>query len=179
MGYVQKHLAPGEEVLLEAKMHQALWMLPFGQVLVMAVVVAACFGGMLYLGSTGKDELAAAGLIPIAIGVVAALNALVWIAVIPNHLGAYLGMQFVVTNKRIIRKYGFFGAEIQELPLDKVETLTASQKSIWGRIFGYGQVQVHGMGGTSFGATHVANPVGFRNQAAAILEDVAARRQAG
>lgn len=179
MGYVEKHLAPGEEVLLAAKMHQALWMLPFGQVLAMAVVIAASVFTILYFGSTGDDLLAGAALIPLAIAVVAAGNALVWIAVIPNHLGAYLGMQFVVTNKRIVRKYGFFGAEILELPLDKVETLTASQKSIWGRIFGYGQVQVHGMGGTSFGATHVANPVAFRNQAAAILEEAAARRQLG
>lgn len=167
MSYIDKTLDPGEKVLLKARMHSALWMLPIAQTLLMVVVILLAGGGTILVGST---KFAGFGLIPLAIVVVAAGNALIWIIVIPNHVAAYLGMEFVVTNKRIVRKYGLIRAELKELPLRKVESLTASQKGLWGRLFGYGEIDVHGIGGTNFGITHAADPMDFRRKALAIME---------
>ena len=168
MSYIDKTLGPGEKVLLKARLHPALWMLPIAQTVLMAVVILIAGGGTILMGST---EYAGFGLIPLAIVVVAAGNALVWILVIPNHIAAYLGMEFVVTNKRIVRKYGLIRAELRELPLSKVESLTAGQKGIWGRLLGYGEIDVHGISGTRFGITHAADPLGFRRKALEILEE--------
>jgi uncharacterized membrane protein YdbT with pleckstrin-like domain len=168
MGYLEKNLFSGEEVLLEAKLHPALWLLPIAQTVLMLIVIAIAFGGALGLGST---DAAALGIVGLAVAVVAAGNGLVWVLLIPNHIMAYLGLKMVVTNQRIIRKYGLFRTGLQELPLDKIETLTASQKGFWGKIFGYGDIDVQGIGGTHFGITHVSRPMDFRRKAMAILEN--------
>lgn len=168
MSYIDKTTGPGEQVLLRARLHPALWMLPIDQTLLMAIVILLAGGGTILIGGT---EYAEFGLIPLAIIVVAAGNALIWILLIPNHIAAYLGMDFVVTNKRIVRRYGLMRAELMELPLNKVESLTAGRKGIWGRLLGYGEINVHGMGGTRFGITHAADPLGFRRKALEILEE--------
>lgn len=50
-----------------------------------------------------------------------------------------------VTNKRIIRKYGWISRQTQEMKLSSVETVTINQ-SVLGRIFDYGDVLVTGKG---------------------------------
>jgi len=168
MGYLKKILSPGEEILLTVKLHPALWLLPIAQVGLMLVVIAVALGGAVGLGAIDK---AAFGLIGLAVAVVAAGNGLVWLLLIPNHIAAYLGLEMVITNQRIIRKYGLLRTGLQELRLGRVKALTASQKGLWGKLFGYGEINVTGLGGSGFGITHVSHPMEFRHKALAILEN--------
>ena len=48
---------------------------------------------------------------------------------------------WAVTNLRIIDEFGVFSLNSKESPLDKINNVTYNQ-SIWGRIFGYGNVQI-------------------------------------
>lgn len=69
--------------------------------------------------------------------------------IIPFILICYLGYKIVqrnnnlwaVTNLRVIDEFGVFSHNSKESPLDKINNVTYKQ-SIWGRIFGYGNVQI-------------------------------------
>lgn len=175
MGLIQKSLSPGEEILLEAQLHSALWLLPIAQFVLMGFVVAVALGGAFFAGES--EATAAFGIVGLVAAVLAGGNGLIWLFLVPNHIGAYLGSEFVVTNQRVVRKYGLIRAGLQELPLDKVESLTVSQKGIWGRMLGYGEIRVNGMGGSSFEFTHVTQPMKFRREALDILAGVSSARQ--
>ena len=69
--------------------------------------------------------------------------------IIPLVLLLNLGYQIVqrnnnlwaVTNLRVIDEFGVFSHNSKESPLDKINNVTYEQ-NIWGRIFGYGNVQI-------------------------------------
>ena len=48
---------------------------------------------------------------------------------------------WAVTNLRVIDEFGVFSHNSKESPLDKINNVTYEQ-NIWGRIFGYGNVQI-------------------------------------
>ena len=47
--------------------------------------------------------------------------------------------EFVVTNRRVIRKAGLFAREIEQAPLDKIQDITVAQ-GVWGRLLNFGTV---------------------------------------
>ena len=69
--------------------------------------------------------------------------------IIPLLLFGYLGYRVIertnniwaVTNWRVIDEYGFFAHNSKESPLDKINNVNYHQ-SVWGRIFGFGDVQI-------------------------------------
>jgi len=65
---------------------------------------------------------------------------------------------WAVTNLRIVDEYGVFSNNSKESPLDKINNVTYNQ-SFWGKIFGYGNVQIQTaaeIGSTSY--SFVENP---------------------
>jgi uncharacterized membrane protein YdbT with pleckstrin-like domain len=67
-----------------------------------------------------------------------------------------------VTTHRFIMKTGWIRRDTQEISLDNIEGVQVHQ-SIWGRIFGFGELIVQG---TGVDAVHLpkmlGDPVGFR-----------------
>ena len=69
--------------------------------------------------------------------------------VVPFILMCFLGYKIIerknnlwaVTNLRVIDEYGVFSLNSKESPLDKINNVSYNQ-SIWGRMFGYGNVQI-------------------------------------
>ena len=69
--------------------------------------------------------------------------------IVPLILGCYLFYKIIqrknnlwaVTNLRVIDEFGVFTLNSKESPLDKINNVTYNQ-SVWGRIFGYGNVQI-------------------------------------
>ena len=56
----------------------------------------------------------------------------------------YINWRFnlwTVTNMRVVDESGFFSRHSKESPLDKINNVEYNQ-SIWGRIFGYGKVEI-------------------------------------
>ena len=71
--------------------------------------------------------------------------------------------EFGVTTKRVVHKYGIIGRESDEMQLSSVETVEISQ-SAWGRIFGFGEVQLTGRGTSNLNLKGMADPLEVKKQ---------------
>jgi uncharacterized membrane protein YdbT with pleckstrin-like domain len=149
MGYVEQNLMPGEQIILEAKLHWAI----FGGPAIIAGV-----GLLLLIGSLSGSDNTRVGIcclswIVLLFGVLYAARAMV----------SYFTTEFAVTDKRIIAKTGFLRRRSLELLLSKVESIGVHQP-ILGRIFDYGTIVVVGTGGTEESFPHIAGPMDFRRR---------------
>ena len=67
----------------------------------------------------------------------------------------------VVTDRRVIAKYGFIARHTFEVQLSRVEGVNLNQ-SILGRLLGYAAVDIHGTGGGHVPVPFIKNPEAFR-----------------
>jgi uncharacterized membrane protein YdbT with pleckstrin-like domain len=58
----------------------------------------------------------------------------------------YSNMEYYITNKRLLIKYGVFSTVIVDMPIEKIESLVYTQ-NFFGKLFNYGTVFVSGIGG--------------------------------
>lgn len=86
-------------------------------------------------------------------------------------LGAYSGMkallvvmttELVITNKRVVSKFGILQRNSMDTNLNKIEGVTFHQGFL-GHLFGYGTVVVRGTGGDHQGIPYIRHPEDFRN----------------
>lgn len=63
-----------------------------------------------------------------------------------------------VTNRRVVRKTGIISRNSEELRLASIETIDLHQ-SVWGRLFGYGDVVLTGRGESSMIFARLAAPL--------------------
>lgn len=85
-----------------------------------------------------------------------------WLLLIPLIMAISKTIKFhntemVVTNKKIIEKYGLVSIHCDEMGLDKIENITI-HKSFWGGIFGYGDVFIQGTNFNNIDFIGVKNP---------------------
>ena len=81
-------------------------------------------------------------------------------------LGAYLryvSTELVVTNKKVIAKFGFIQRDTIELLLPKIESIQVNQ-SLFGRMLNYGSIVVSGAGNPQAPIPGVSKPIEFRKQ---------------
>lgn len=69
--------------------------------------------------------------------------------------------ELVVTNQRFVYKRGIFSFKTDEFTAARIQAITLSQ-SFWGRLLGYGHLNVRGEEIGQFGLPVIADPVGFR-----------------
>ncbi len=69
--------------------------------------------------------------------------------------------EFAVTNRRVMIKVGLVQRRTLELNLAKVESIEIDQ-SFWGRLLGFGSIEVIGTGGTRERFDHIGSPLEFR-----------------
>lgn len=69
--------------------------------------------------------------------------------------------EIVVTTDRLVLKTGFIARRTQEMSLDKIEEIKVMQ-SVFGRIFGFGSLDVRGTGEGNIQIPVIANPLGLR-----------------
>lgn len=67
--------------------------------------------------------------------------------------------QTLVTDRRILEKTGILAIATRSLALDQIETRDVRQ-SVWGRIFGFGDLELHGSGGQVLEITDIRDPLG-------------------
>jgi uncharacterized membrane protein YdbT with pleckstrin-like domain len=170
MGYVERNLIPGEQVLYKTGLH---WIVLFGLVLFGFFFCGLGFGLVLLIsavisiidesassGAMTPGEMAKMGLFFLAVGA------------IPILLGHFArkATEIAVTNKRIVIRTGLVSRRTYELLLSKVESIGV-EDGIWGRMLGYGSVVVHGAGGTPDPFNRVAHPFEFRRQVQQQIEE--------
>lgn len=70
--------------------------------------------------------------------------------------------EIAVTNERLIYKRGLVARHVGELSIDRIEGVSVNQ-GVWGRIFGYGRVNIRGMGVGEINLPPIEEPISFRN----------------
>jgi len=70
--------------------------------------------------------------------------------------------EIAVTDRRIIYKRGFISLQSVEMQMDKVESVDVTQ-SVLGRLLGYGDVIIRGVGAGMEPLLNISSPVDFRN----------------
>lgn len=150
MGYVERHLLPGERVLYKTRLHWVLFARPVLVILIGAGLIVA----VRQLGGQAEATRWATwiGLGIVAIGVL-------WGFV---HWVELRTSEFAVTTSRVIFKVGLVARYTTELLLSKVESI-AVQQTLSGRILGFGDLTVIGTGGTREVFRRVRDPITFRN----------------
>ena len=155
MSYVEKVLLPGERVVYAPVLHWIIY--------VQGLFITA-LGGVFGVGSkmllvtfVGAEMARHYVKLPAGIALVIVFCGVVLL------LGAYLrqiSTELVITDRRIIAKYGVISRATYEIMLNRVTGANFDQ-SILGRLCGYGLVLVHGAGGETSPFDVVANPAGF------------------
>lgn len=146
MGYVERHLLPGERVVYKTRLHWVLFVRP-ALVTFLGIVLTVAIGVV-----TRLEWLWYASL-------VVAIAGLGWGAL---HAVELLTSEFAVTTTRLIFKVGILARYTTELLLGKVESIGVQQKLL-GRLLNYGDLVVTGTGGAREVFPRVHDPIGFRN----------------
>lgn len=146
MGYVERHLLPGERVLYKTRLHWGVFIKPalvlLGGIVLMIVLRPVQDPRWLWM-----------------VGAAVALIGLVWGLVCYVEV---MTSEFAVTSSRLIFKVGLISRYTTELLLAKVESISV-QQGLVGRVLGYGDLTVTGTGGAREVFRRVRDPIGFRN----------------
>lgn len=136
--YVQGNLTNGEEVVVEAKVSwlSQLKFLLFG---IIALIVAIAF-----FGSNNT-----------VVALVALVIAILFFA---SPYINVISTELVMTNKRVLGKFGFISRETCDIRLDKIKGFSFSQ-GILERILGYGHIIVKGSGDNTTPFPCIADPL--------------------
>ena len=152
MSYVRETLAPGEEIVMMAHFNWTYW-------------APSWFWFLLSLVPGGVAlALEAEGRLPgepiviyILCGAVAVLGSLMLI----GHWIHVRTTEIAVTTSRFVFKTGLVSRHSNEISLNKIEEIRLNQ-SVWGRLFGYGQLILQGTGVGVIKLPEIDNPVAFR-----------------
>lgn len=155
MGYVEKNLAPGESILHRARYHWIFYRTGFLLLFLAVLLVVAA----VYAGRTSPDGEPLARILrwtALVFFVLSILDALVrWIQASRD--------EFVVTNRRVIRKVGVLAREVEQAPIEKIQDITVEQ-SWFGRLLNFGTVTLETAserGTLTF--PRISRPEAFRN----------------
>ncbi len=143
-----KNLLDGEQVIYQTKKHWIIFFAPT------AWVLAAVFFAL-----NPNPWVAKVALAPAFAALVIGIGK--WLE--------YITAEFVVTNKRIMMKEGFFTKHTSELRLATVSNMNVNQ-SLLGQLVDYGTVIISPFGGREDVFTEIAHPFEFQKQAQAQLD---------
>ena len=149
MSYVQSVLQPGEHVRYATNLHWTIY-LP-GLLLVILAGLVLWFGHTWLTIGAGW----------IWNGLAALVCACAAVALLAAWFRRWT-TEIAVTDRRIIYKRGFIRRRTIEMHLDKVESVDVEQ-SIVGRIFGYGDIVIRGVGVGIEPLKNIDSPIEFRN----------------
>lgn len=141
MGYIESSLMKGENVVLKAQLHWAIYWLP---------ALIALLGLCLLVVPLDSISFFTRMVCCLVLFVLAGLWTLV----------KWGGKMFVLTNKRIIEKSGILQRDSNELVLHKIEGVNLSQ-SIFGRLMNFGTVIVT-TGEVTNEYAYIKGPVKFK-----------------
>jgi len=157
VSYVDKNLAPGEELLLRARYHWVRF-LPGASVAVLGAVLAAA-NGVLVPAQTGGSEPGLRSVLFYAAGflVLAGALTMAWRALVDSF------DEFAITSFRVIRKSGFVTRTVRQIPLEKVQDVNV-KSTLGGRWLSYGDVELQTAGSDSTVLfPRILHPEEFRN----------------
>lgn len=147
--YIDEILEPGEKVLYSTTVHGIVYV----PGLLCLLFAAIC----LFVGQTVSSD----GLKMVLWGASALLAIFGGIELFRAWFRRWT-IETDVTSLRVVHKEGFIKRQTFEISLDKIESVDVEQ-SIAGRIFGWGNVTVMGVGEGRKTIKMIASPLEFRN----------------
>ena len=147
MGYVERHLLPGERIVYRTRLHWVIFAKP--AMLALAGIVIA---GLLWSVAAEPSWLWMIG------GGVALLG-------LGGCLVRFVEMmtsEFAVTTTRLVLKVGLISRHTTEILLAKVEAIAVDQ-GLLARVLNFGDLTVTGTGGAREVFPGVRDPIGLRN----------------
>jgi uncharacterized membrane protein YdbT with pleckstrin-like domain len=147
--YIEEVLQPGERVRYSTTIHGIVYV----PGVICLLLAGASFAASRSFDGSGMTLLllGASGVLA-AIGVTLALRAWFWRWTVETD----------VTTMRVVHKEGFIKRRTFEMNLDKVESVDVDQ-SIAGRIIGWGDVTIRGVGEGEERIRMIGSPLEFRN----------------
>ena len=164
MSYVSKLLLPDEKIVHIATLH---WI-----IFVPGLIFTILGGTTAFLSHDLADFLPIASLAAVSQRIVAGIGLILSLAGLGLLLGATIrqsATELVITNCRLIAKYGFISRATFEILINRVTGVNFDQ-TITGRMLGYGTVLVHGAGGDISPFDGVSNPQTFQRALMYVLE---------
>ncbi len=145
---MDKNLLPDEQIIYRTKKH---WIIFFNPVIWAIATVFLLFNS--------NPLIVKMAIAPAFLTLITGINQ--WLD--------YITSKFVVTNKRVMMKEGFFTRHANELRLATVSNMTVNQ-SLLGQMLDYGIVVINPFGGGSDIFRDIAHPFEFQKQAQAQLD---------
>lgn len=136
MEKLKKQLVEGEEIIHVARVHPGIFLRP-GVLLAVAAVAGIFFHWL--------------------VGMMIALTALQPAA---DALIRYKTTKLVLTNKRVLARYGFFNKDNIQLRLERIESAHLEEPFL-GQILGYSTVIISGTGTGRIPITFIADGMAF------------------
>ncbi|MFT3996739.1 MAG: PH domain-containing protein [Asticcacaulis sp.] len=173
--YVDSALSAGEPILYDAKVHWAIFITPFLRIW-FYVIVAVFF--YVFAGFSGFRELLSfAGHTPLSAWVRAATPMFIAGAVFLVIIGLnlihsiiyYYNSDFILTDRRVMSKFGLLSRTTSEQRLTKVESIQVYQ-SLLGRLLNFGNVTVTGTGSSTTTFGPMADPLACKRAIEAQLD---------
>ena len=153
MSYVRSVLQPGEVVRYHTSIH---WIIYLPGLLLLVLSAATYWVAFLPVAGTAYH---------IWIGIAGVILACAVVALFVAWFRRWT-TEMAVTDRRIIYKRGFIRRHTIEMHLDKVESVDVDQ-SILGRIFGFGDILIRGVGVGIEPLKNIGSPIEFRNHVTA------------
>lgn len=154
MSYAEKNLAPGETIVYRARYH---WI--YYRTTLALLLLAAVFGLWWWIAGS---RLGAEATSSVFRNVALALLAAAVVHFLIRRIRAAAD-EYVVTSRRVIRKYGLVAREIEQALIDRIQDVTVRQ-GIAGRLLGYGTVVLETASETGrLVFPDIAEPEAFRN----------------
>jgi uncharacterized membrane protein YdbT with pleckstrin-like domain len=149
MSYVEKTAQPGETIAYEGSLSWVVWFWP------------AIIGGLFLFAALGwlVGGHGALGLLFIVVG--ALILAANWLRV--------RAVELVVTDRRVIAKWGVLTRAAIDQRLARVESVTVTQ-DLFGILCGFGTIVIRGTGGDPTPIKTVARPLDFKRAVEAQLD---------
>lgn len=147
MGYVERHLLPGERVVYRTRLHWVIFTKPAALALV-GIAIAA----LLWYVAPEPPWLWMLGG---AVAVVGLLGCLI-------RFVELMTSEFAVTTTRLVLKTGLVSRHTTEILLTKVEAIAIDQ-GLLARVLNFGDLTVTGTGGAREVFPGVRDPIGLRN----------------
>jgi hypothetical protein len=164
--YLKREMHGNEHIIYTAELHWIVY--HFGLLTTIVGALLGHFGPLLITLATSPaySKIAEKPVHYIALGII-----LIGALHLFFGLIRQISTELVITNRRVIAKYGYISTTTYELMLPKVEGANIDQ-TIPGRILGYGTVMVKGTGGGISPIHHVANPYRFHAYLMKTLESL-------
>jgi uncharacterized membrane protein YdbT with pleckstrin-like domain len=150
MSYIDSNLLSDEQVIYKTHLHWIIFLKPF--LMFLLCIPFYKLGVMLDLENLPAFKFFFLFL-PAALAFIGAIAAML----------TYVTSEFGLTNQRVIVKIGIISRTTSENLLQKVENIQVNQ-SIPGRLLGFGNIIIHGTGGTREAFNLINDPLTFRRE---------------